>query len=266
MTTIVANQDADTLIDTMTFDFTGLLALKPAKVSAREMTFKLDYGYVARVDGLGLNVVLKNGKIVDVKGGTIQAVTFYSEHEIDVSYYDINVNFARMFDLISRGKLDQARAMLFAQDDLIMAREEDDRLYGYAGNDLLNGQGGDDTLNGGLGNDTLIGTNGNDTFVFDTKLDGKKNVDRIDVFYNGPADRLHLDNDVFKAIGPVGKFDMKNLAYGNAAKDADDRLIYSRETGQIWYDADGTGTIAKILFAKTQAGFSEIPAHIYIID
>jgi hypothetical protein len=41
---------------------------------------------------------------------------------------------------------------------------------------------------------------------------------------------------------------------GTAAGDANDRIIYDKATGNIYYDADGSGGGAKVLFAQVTAG------------
>jgi len=41
---------------------------------------------------------------------------------------------------------------------------------------------------------------------------------------------------------------------GTAAADADDRLVYDQSTGRLFYDADGNGAGAAVLFAQLGAG------------
>ena len=53
------------------------------------------------------------------------------------------------------------------------------------------------------GQDTLTGGSGNDAFVFNTALNATTNVDQITDFTAG-ADKLHLDNAVFTAVGANG--------------------------------------------------------------
>ena len=53
---------------------------------------------------------------------------------------------------------------------------------------------------------------------------------------------------VFAAI-PAGGLARTDFHLGTAAADAGDRIIYDQPTGRLWYDADGSGGRAQILFA-----------------
>ena len=121
------------------------------------------------------------------------------------------------------------------------------------GNDLANiiyGNAGVNVLDGGTGADVMIGLGGNDTFEFATAL-GNGNVDQIDDFVSG-SDRIALDDSVFAQIGSLGVLDPNAFFAGSAAHDADDRIIYDSASGQLFYDADGNGTGAAVLFATLQ--------------
>ena len=120
------------------------------------------------------------------------------------------------------------------------------RLDGGRGNDTLAGGDGDDTLIGGLGLDRLAGGAGADKFLFDKPL-GAANADMILDFTRG-SDTILLENAVFRGLA-AGALSANALRLGTAAADADDRLVYDPATGRLWYDADGTGAAAQILFA-----------------
>jgi Ca2+-binding RTX toxin-like protein len=119
-------------------------------------------------------------------------------------------------------------------------------LDGGRGNDTLQGGGGDDSLRGGLGNDSLRGDAGADDFVFAKPL-GATNVDHVFDFATG-SDDVVLENAVFKGLA-AGGLNPNALRIGSAAADADDRIVYDPATGNLFYDADGAGGVAQILFA-----------------
>ncbi|MBM6596716.1 calcium-binding protein [Microvirga pudoricolor] len=174
--------------------------------------------------------------------------------------------------LVGTGKADTIRlgvgtnAHLGAGDDVIKGlggndwlagAGGNDRLYGGAGNDRLYGGPGDDRLYGQQGKDNLYGGMGKDAFVFNTKP-GAANVDTIKDF-KPVDDAIWLDNRFYKALGRAGTEDMpkalKKAAFwtGESAHDANDRVIYDKKTGTIYYDADGTGAAAQVEVAKVKA-------------
>jgi hypothetical protein len=135
-----------------------------------------------------------------------------------------------------------------------------DTINGTAGNDVLTGTnaankivGGDgsDRINGKLGSDALHGGAGTDSFVFDTTL-GSSNVDSLMDFVSG-TDKIHLSNDVFKTLW-VQALGTDVFKVGTAAADHNDHIIYNQTTGEIFYDADGNGSTAQVLFAKVKPG------------
>jgi Ca2+-binding RTX toxin-like protein len=116
-------------------------------------------------------------------------------------------------------------------------------IYGNAGNNVLDGKGG---------NDALVGLAGADTYAFTTAL-GAGNVDTVFGFAHG-VDKIALDDAIFTAIGPLGALNANAFVVGTAAGDADDRIIYNQTTGQLFYDADGNGAGAQVLFATLNGG------------
>ena len=114
----------------------------------------------------------------------------------------------------------------------LTGNEFDQTIFGNAGVNTINGRGGNDTLTSGGGNDIL---------VFDTALNGATNVDSI-ADYDASADSIHLDNAVFTALiatGVLAASAFKDIAV--APKDTSDRIIYNSGTGNLYYDADGSG-------------------------
>lgn len=107
-------------------------------------------------------------------------------------------------------------------------------------------------MGGNVGNDTLAGGAGADMFVFDTALNRFSNVDQISDFVVAD-DTIELDQSVFAALA-LGALSADAFAAGMSAQDADDRIIYDSATGQIFYDADGNGSGAQVLFAQVGAG------------
>ena len=67
-------------------------------------------------------------------------------------------------------------------------------------------------------------------------------------------DTIFLDRDIFTAILADETLAAAAFRNGAAAVDADDRIIYNSATGQIFYDSDGVGGAAQILFATVSAG------------
>jgi serralysin len=122
-------------------------------------------------------------------------------------------------------------------------------LTGNAFGQTIIGNAGANVLDGGLGADTLQGLGGNDTFAFTSALGGG-NVDAILDFAAG-SDKIVLDDAVFTGLG-LGALNANAFVTGTAAGDADDRIIYNNATGQLFFDADGNGAGAAVLFATLQ--------------
>ena len=129
-----------------------------------------------------------------------------------------------------------------------------DVIHGLGGNDRLFGFDGDDTLIGGAGHDTLSGSYGDDVFVFDTPLDPLSNVDKIARFDS--FDSIQLASGVFPKL-PLGTLNSRNFVAGVKAGDADDYIIYDESSGQLHYNPDGSGPLAKVLFAHVTSHWSD---------
>ena len=110
-----------------------------------------------------------------------------------------------------------------------------DHLVGGAGNDLLMGRGDFSTMSGGAGADV---------FLFDTNPFFGDQGELITDF--APAsDTLRLDGRSMAALGASGRFSAGDPRFATngtgTAQDSSDRVIYNSTTGELWYDANGSG-------------------------
>jgi Ca2+-binding RTX toxin-like protein len=139
--------------------------------------------------------------------------------------------------------------------NLIAGNTGANALVGGSGLDTLNGGAGNDTLNGGAGNDSLIGGTGLDTFYFNTAPSASSNADRVGDF-NAVDDRFLLENAVFTKLTTTGAIAATNFRANTTgtAVDANDYILYDTNGGQLYYDADGSGVGARVLFATLTAG------------
>jgi Ca2+-binding RTX toxin-like protein len=110
----------------------------------------------------------------------------------------------------------------------------------------------------------LNGGAGLDAFRFASTLNATSNVDAI-VGFLAADDRLQLDDTVFAGIGPVGALAVGAFRAGTAAGDAGDRIVYDNATGSIYFDADGSGAAAQILFATVAVGTTLTAADFFVI-
>jgi Ca2+-binding RTX toxin-like protein len=128
-----------------------------------------------------------------------------------------------------------------------------DVLKASLGNDRVYGGTGNDKVYGGAGNDRLYGEAGRDIFVFDTRTNKRTNVDKIYDF-KFRDDSIYLENAVFTKLGSGSfskpkKFKADMFTSGTKAKDAEDRIVYDKKTGNLYYDQDGTGSKAQVKIA-----------------
>ncbi|MFC0588252.1 beta strand repeat-containing protein [Novosphingobium aquiterrae] len=136
--------------------------------------------------------------------------------------------------------------------DTLTGSNSHDELRGGSGNDTISGLGGNDRIIGGDGADILTGGLGNDTFVFSSALNG---FDTITDFSANATDKIELDDATFTALiaGSLNSANFVANSGGNAV-DANDFILFDTATGDLFYDADGSGAAAKILFAHIDLG------------
>ena len=127
-------------------------------------------------------------------------------------------------------------------------------LTGNSGNNFINGRQGADVLTGGAGRDT---------FVFNTAL-SPANIDRITDF-SVADDTFRLDDAVFK--GMALKWLSPSAFAANLtgmASDSSDRIIYETDTGNLYFDSDGTGDAPRIQFATVSPNLALTAADFFV--
>ncbi|MFZ2266607.1 MAG: calcium-binding protein, partial [Azonexus sp.] len=134
----------------------------------------------------------------------------------------------------------------------------DNQLIGNGAANVLDGGAGNDTLKGGLGNDLLAGGAGADIFRFDTSLSASNNVDTLMGFSSGEGDKIQCENAVFTKLATLvelssGRFELAAGQFvceaGVRAHQVDDYILYDLNTGNLYYDADGSGAGVAVQFA-----------------
>ena len=114
-----------------------------------------------------------------------------------------------------------------------------------AGNDTVVGGDGDDTISGGKGDDRLTGGKGADTFVVSGSNLVPADVDKIVDFKVG-EDKISFDADtgiVFEASLFVSRSGGRNSL-------GSEKFIYDSKTGNLFYDADASGSTGAMLVAS----------------
>jgi Ca2+-binding RTX toxin-like protein len=141
-----------------------------------------------------------------------------------------------------------------------------DNLVGGAGNETLNGLAGNDTLNGGAGNDTLNGGSGSDLLTGGIGSDsfrladapGATNIDRITDFALG--DRLLISGSAYTgltlgAVTATQFIEVRSTRGPVVSATAATRLIFDRDTGNLFHDPDGTGAQSIQQILSTTNGY-----------
>ena len=146
----------------------------------------------------------------------------------------------------------------------VIASEGDDSLTGNSGNNSLTGRGGNDTIvglsgddffTGGMGADNLTGGAGSDRFIY---LNASQGGDTISDFVVG-TDKIAAVAAGFGGGLSAGELPEGSFVYGSSPTSSDQRFIFDDASGELFFDADGSGTAPQQLIA-TVGGESELSA------
>ncbi len=183
-----------------------------------------------------------SAKLVNHKGGVIEGDGL----ALDV-YSPINFK--------NEGKVIGTVFTSAYQDSVLNKAKFKGDLALNGGDDVLKNKG-DGKITGlldtGDGNDMVWLGKKVDKLLFGSDLDALTNVDTIKKFASG-KDKLFLDDDVFSTIA-AGNLSSSAFHKGTSAADADDRIIYDKKSGALYYDPDGVGGVGQVQFAKLDGG------------
>lgn len=140
-----------------------------------------------------------------------------------------------------------------AGNDALYGNSDNDRLYGSFGDDYLSGGSGNDRIYGEAGSDIFHGGAGKDVFVYNAAPSGPESVDTIRDF-SVADDTFWLNNRAFAGLGSEGRFKSGVFRTSDEARDSTDRILYDRDDGVLYYDADGTGASEQVAVAKLSPG------------
>jgi Ca2+-binding RTX toxin-like protein len=144
-----------------------------------------------------------------------------------------------------------------------------DTLSGGAGVDRLTGDDFGNVLIGGGGKDVLTGGKGKDAFVFDARPNKRTNLDKV-TDYDVRNDSIYLENGVFAKLGKKGvidapaKLNRKFFAF-DKAKDKNDHIVFSKKTGKVYYDQDGSGGKAMVEIATLKKNLKMTASEFFVI-
>jgi Ca2+-binding RTX toxin-like protein len=238
------------------FGYLGSILNAETDFTQRSSTaFTANYGYGLSFEAKGTGLKYNSDLHHSIKAGTITSFNVISSGDPLIKLSGLNVTVAALQDAFGMGSdMTDVRNFyksMLSKSDTFKGSTANDFFEGFDGNDLILGNKGqddllggkgNDTINGGLNNDTMNGGTGADHFRFNSKLGG--NVDYIEGF-SSSSDTIELDNAIFKGIGNAGDTlsGAKFKVYNSGDKlDATDRIFYIQCSGDLWYDADGSGT------------------------
>jgi Ca2+-binding RTX toxin-like protein len=179
-----------------------------------------------------------------------------------------------VFDLVGTSTVNGIEQVLGSRHaDSITGSGGNDILQGGSGTDTVSGGGGNDTISGGHDLDTLTGGAGQDVFLFNTQIEGSGGTERdVITDFNVTDDTIQFDNAIFTAIGGNGQLAADafhridgSQSPNSTAQDAEDRIIYDSFRGDIYYDADGTGSIGAVWIARVSEGTNLSVSDFFII-
>jgi len=159
-------------------------------------------------------------------------------------------------------------------NNLINGNIGNNTLEGKAGDDILTGNAGDDILVGNQANDTLIGGVGADKFNYNTGVaysGADLGGDKINDFNSSEADQIILGKKTFALTSSAGNgfsnsSEFASVTTDNAGKASTARIVYSKETGNLFYNDNGTTVGGEAIITTLSNIPSSLAASDFIVE
>jgi hypothetical protein len=181
-----------------------------------------EYGiYIAGNIGLAAEIDNREGGVIESDGYAVRSM--------------------EKLELVNRGKIDGFVLANFHDDEVINRGKIKGDVDLGGGDDLFKniGSASSGVIDASGGNDIVVLGDKKDTLLFDSILSAASNVDTIRQFTSG-KDNILLDEDFFLAM-TRGTLSASEFHKGTAATDFDQRIIYDKQSGALYYDLDGIG-------------------------
>lgn len=135
-------------------------------------------------------------------------------------------------------------------------------ITGNGAANTLIGATGHDTLIGGLGTDRLTGGTGADRFVLNSRTGGRDTITDFSVV----EDTIHVSRAGFGGGLTAGAaITATQFCLGTVAADTFDRFIYTKSTGSLFFDGDGTGVTGQVQLATLSTNLALTNNDIFVI-
>ncbi|WP_376096279.1 beta strand repeat-containing protein [Roseomonas sp. CCTCC AB2023176] len=120
-------------------------------------------------------------------------------------------------------------------------------LSGAGGNDMIQGGAGDDTIVGGAGADRLYGDAGLDTFRYASAAEGRDVITGFAAVDDGiEVSAAGFGGGLAQGALAANRFVSNETGLATAGFG---QFIYETDVASLWWDADGTGSGARLLIA-----------------
>jgi hypothetical protein len=150
-------------------------------------------------------------------------------------------------DMIEESLNETLSDFVLASNNIITIKNNDGYgVFAGDGNDRVTGGRGDDYVSGGKGRDTIAGGLGADLFVISGENLTNADVDIISDFNIAQGDKIYFDTSTTGIAFNESTFAL-TPGLKNIPNDAE--IFYDQQRGNLYYDADASGSGAAILIA-----------------